>query len=156
MRFTLIGENLGDYVLSDASAINRIYEYIPPINGVKQGDYAPIIQLTAPSKIQVGGINGKYHPSDKTLIGFEVAGSNNDLNLFSDLDNTDNTGFAGKLSINQTLLKVTEIRKLDAFATVDFINENFKTIERLYTVEFNRDWNINNPIGNQRYIVGGL
>ncbi|MDG1328341.1 MAG: hypothetical protein P8P41_07865, partial [Flavobacteriaceae bacterium] len=156
VRFTLIGENLGDYVLSDASAINRIYEYIPPINGVKQGDYAPIIQLTAPSKIQVGGINGKYHPSDKTLIGFEVAGSNNDLNLFSDLDNTDNTGFAGKLSINQTLLKVTEIRKLDAFATVDFINENFKTIERLYTVEFNRDWNINNPIGNQRYIVGGL
>jgi len=156
VRFTLIGENLGDYVLSDASAINRIYEYIPPINGVKQGDYAPIIQLTAPSKIQVGGINGKYHPSDKTLIGFEVAGSNSDLNLFSDLDNTDNTGFAGKLSINQTLLKVTEIRKLDAFANVDFINENFKTIERLYTVEFNRDWNINNPIGNQRYVVGGL
>ena len=53
VRFTLIGENLGDYVLSDASAINRIYEYIPPVNGVKQGDYAPIIQLTAPSKIHI-------------------------------------------------------------------------------------------------------
>ena len=40
VRFTLIGENLGDYVLSEASAINRIYEYKPPINGVKQGNYA--------------------------------------------------------------------------------------------------------------------
>ena len=156
VRFTLIGENLGDYVLSDASAINRIYEYIPPISGVKQGNYAPVIQLTAPSKIQVGGVNGTYHPNDKTSLSFEVAGSNNDLNLFSDIDNADNTGFAGKLTVNQTLLKTTEEKKLDAFATLDYINKDFKTIERLYTVEFNRDWNINNPQGNQRYVVGGI
>ena len=75
VRFTLVGEGLGNYVLTNNSAINRIYEYIAPKNGISQGDYAPIIQLTAPKKLQIGGINGRFHPSEKTNILFEIAGS---------------------------------------------------------------------------------
>ncbi len=156
VRFTLIGEGLGNYNLSDVSTINRIYEYVEPIDGQKQGSYEPVIQLNAPTKIQVGGINGAYHPTEKTSIAFEVAGSVNDLNLFSDIDNEDNNGFAGKLKVKQTILKTPETRKLDAFASIDMINEDFRTIERLYSVEFNRDWNLSNPLGDQRFIIGGL
>src|SRR5690606_28987260 len=97
VRFTLVGKNKGNYVISDKNAISRIFEYVPPINGVQQGNYEPIIKLNAPIKLQVGGLNGSYHPSEKTKIDFEVAGSSNDLNLFSDLDNGDNDGFAGRL-----------------------------------------------------------
>tara|TARA_R110000787_G_scaffold15134_3_gene46804 strand:+ start:8037 stop:11438 length:3402 start_codon:yes stop_codon:yes gene_type:complete len=156
VRFTLLGEGLGHYIVGDVNAINRIFEYVEPIDGQLQGNYEPVIQLTAPTKIQVGGVNGAYHPTEKTTIGFEVAGSVNDLNLFSDLDNGDNNGFAGKLDIKQTILETPETRKLDAFASINLINKDFRTIERLYSVEFNRDWNLTNPLGDQRFIIGGL
>ena len=159
VRFTLVGDGIGSYILSDVNAINRIFEYVPPINGILQGNYAPIIQLSAPEKLQVGGVNGRYHPSEKTNVFFEIAGSKNDLNLFSDIDNDNNDGFAGRLNARQTILKTNETRKLDVFATLDFINQDFRTIERLYSVEYNRDWNINpqsTEFGDQRYITSGL
>jgi len=158
VRFTLIGEGLGNYILSENNAINRIFEYVPPIAGELQGNYEPVIQLVAPTKIQVGGVNGAFHPSEKTNIAFELAGSKNDLNLFSNIDNDNNDGFAAKLNLNQTVLKNTEARKLDVFAAVDYLNKDFRTVERLYAVEFNRDWNFNSQyagLGNQLYAFGG-
>jgi len=159
VRFTLVGEGLGNYILSDISTINRIFEYVPPQSGILQGNYEPIIQLVAPSKIQVAGVNGAFRPTEKTNIAFEIAGSKNDLNLFSSIDNENNDGFAGKLNLNQTLLKPSTARKLDAFVGADYINKDFRTVERLYAVEFNRDWNFNPEyagLGNQLYAIGGL
>lgn len=156
VRFTLVGKNKGDYAISDKNAISRIFEYMPPINGVQQGSYEPIIRLNAPIKLQVGGLNGSYHPSEKTKIDFEVAGSSNDLNLFSDLDNDDNNGFAGRLAIKQRLLTTADTLKVDAFGSLDFVHRDFRTIERLYNIEFNRDWNLTNPMGNQSFVVSGV
>ena len=159
VRFTLLGSGMGNYIISDDNAINRIFVFVSPVNGVLQGDYEPIIQLKAPVKIQVGGVNGSYHPSEKTNISFELAGSNNDLNLFSDIDNGDNDGFAGRFLARQTLFKPSDSLKLDAFASIDYINKDFRTIERLYSVEFNRDWNLDpetSEMGNQRFLITGL
>jgi hypothetical protein len=156
VRFTLVGENNGNYVISESGAITRIFEYVPPVNGVPQGNYEPIIQLNAPTKLQIAGLNGSYRPTDKTTIDFEVAGSKNDLNLFSNLDDNDNDGFAGRLAARQTLLQSEDSLKLDAFGSMDFINRDFKTIERLYSIEFNRDWNLIAPMGDQRFSISGL
>ncbi len=159
VRFTLLGNGMGNYIISNDNAINRIFVFVSPVNGVLQGDYEPIIQLKAPVKIQVGGVNGSYHPSEKTNISFEVAGSNNDLNLFSDIDNGDNDGFAGRFLARQTLFKPSDSLKLDAFVSIDYINKDFRTIERLYSVEFNRDWNLDpetSEMGNQRFLITGL
>ncbi len=156
VRFTLVGEGLGNYILSEANAINRIFEYVPPVSGTLQGNYEPIIQLTAPEKLQVGGINGSFHPNEKTNISFEIAGSKNDLNLFSKIDNEDNDGFAGKLNGKQTIFKTTENLKLDANVSFDFVSENFRNMERLYAVEFTRNWNITNPLGDQRFLIAGF
>jgi len=41
VRFSLVGANQGNYIISDQSAINRIFEYVPPLNGIPQGDYEP-------------------------------------------------------------------------------------------------------------------
>ena len=65
VRFSLVGQNMGDYVLNNTNAINRIFEFIAPINGIRQGNYEPIIQLNAPTKLQIGGLNGSFHPSEK-------------------------------------------------------------------------------------------
>lgn len=156
VRFTLVGPNNGNYVIGDNNAISRIFEYIAPINGVRQGNYEPVIKLNAPIKLQVGGVNGSFHPSEKTQIDFEVAGSKNDLNLFSELDNGDNDGFAGRLAFKQRILKTEDTLKIDAFGSWDFVHRNFKTIERLYNIEFNRDWNLLNPLGNQSFLISGV
>src|SRR5690554_2778474 len=156
VRFTLVGENNGDYRISEQNAISRIYEYAPRVNGVKQGNYDPVIRLNPPMKLQVGGVNGSYHPSEKTLIDFEVAASNHDQNLFSNIDNEDNVGFAGRLALKQRILTAKDSLKVDAYGSLDYVQNNFETIERLYNVEFNRDWNLVDPSGDQRFLTSGV
>ena len=159
VRFTLVGDGNGNYIISDASAISRIFEYVPPINGVPQGNYEPVIRLTAPEKIQIGGVMGSYHPSDKTQVSFEVSGSNNDLNLFSTINDDNNDGFAGRITAQQALFKQSDTLNLKAFVSFDYIDKDFRTIERLYAVEFSRDWNIDpgiSELGDQNYLNSGL
>lgn len=155
VRFSLVGDNLGNYVVSDESSINRIFEFIPPVGLIPQGNYDPVVRLNAPEKLQIAGVNGSYHPSEKTRIDFEVAGSANDLNLFSTLDDGNNDGFGGRLALNQALFKSADTLKMDVFGTLDFINKDFRTVERLYNIEFNRDWNLEMPLGDQRFVTGG-
>ncbi len=149
VRFTLVGQGLGDYVLSSTNAINNIFEFVAPISGVKQGDYAPIVQLVAPTQLQIAVVNGAYNPTEKTNVKFELATSKNDLNLFSDLNDDNNTGFAGKLAIEQAIIKNDSLWNANAFLDVDYIQEDFTTIERLYVPEFNRDWNLEQTTTNQ-------
>ncbi|MEO6348928.1 MAG: hypothetical protein ABIO60_13575, partial [Aquaticitalea sp.] len=156
VKFRLVGNNQGDYVLTNSNAISNIYEYVSPISGVQQGNYAPIVQLIAPTKLQLAVVNGTYKPTEKTDIYFEAAGSKKDLNLFSTLDDANNDGFAGKLRIKQDIIKKDSLWNLSAIVDADLIQKNFKTIERLYYAEFNRDWNLDMPRGNQNLLTAGL
>ena len=156
VKFRLVGANQGDYVLSNVNAINNIYEYVSPIGGIPQGNYAPIVQLIAPTKLQVAVINGTYKPTERTDIYFEAAGSKNDLNLFSALDDSNNDGFAGKLRVKQNIVQTDSLWNLSAIVDADMIQDNFTTIQRLYYAEFNRDWNLESPMGNQSLLTAGL
>ena len=156
VKFRLVGNNQGGYVLINSNAITNIYEYISPIAGVPQGNYAAIVQLIAPTKLQLAVVNGTYKPTERTDIYFEAAGSKNDLNLFSNLDDANNDGFAGKLRVKQNIIKTDSLWNLSAILDADVIQENFKTIQRLYYAEFNRDWNLDIPLGNQNLLTAGL
>ncbi|WP_179318445.1 hypothetical protein [Winogradskyella helgolandensis] len=142
VRFTLVGENQGNYILSNSNAINNIYEYVSPIAGIPQGNYEPITQLVAPERLQIAVVNGQYTPSKKTDIFFELAGSKKDNNLFSDLDDANNDGYAGKFTLKQSLIKSDSLWNLSALVDADFIQKDFETIQRLYRAEFTRDWNL--------------
>lgn len=154
VKFTLVGNNLGNYILTNSSAIGKIYQYVAPVSGVPQGNYEPIVRLIAPTKIQIATVLGKFNPSEKTTIDFEVGVSNNDLNLFSAIDDNNNKGIAGKLNFKQRLL--TKKWQIDAFGNYQYVQENFKTIERLFNIEFNRDWNLTSFAGNQSLLINGL
>jgi hypothetical protein len=155
VRFSMIGINKGNYILKNTANINRIYEYIAPINNIPQGTYAPIIQLIAPTKIQMASFLGKYSPSEKTIVDFEIAVSNNDKNLFSNSDDSNNQGISAKLYTKQRLSSKKWI--VDVFANYQFTQKEFRTIERLYTIEFDRDWNLGTTaVGNQSFLVSGL
>jgi hypothetical protein len=149
VTFSQVGANQGNYILSSINAINKIYEYVEPIGGIPQGNHSPIIQLIAPTKLQIAMLNGSYKPSEKIIINFEAAGSKNDLNLFSNLNDENNDGYATKLNIEQTLIKKDSLWNLNAFVDADYINKDFKTIENIYNPEFNRDWNLDEQTTNQ-------
>ena len=149
VNFTKVGSQKGDYVIASSNAISNIYEYSPPIDGVKQGDYEPIVRLAAPVKLQLTVLNGSYAPNENTSIGFELAASNNDLNLYSSLDDQDNTGVATQFSIAHQFLKSSQKWKLNLATDIDYIQKNFRNLEGMYNPEFNRDWNLEQPTNYQ-------
>lgn len=155
VRFTAVGANKGDYVIKNANSITRIYEYIAPLNGLAQGNFAPIIQLIAPNKIQIATFLGKYASNEKTVVDFEIAASNNDINLFSTVDDANNTGISAKINAKQRLF--SKKWNLDAFTNYQFIQQSFRSVERLYSIEFDRDWNLNTvATGDQSLLSTGL
>ncbi|WP_284653764.1 hypothetical protein [Flavobacterium terrisoli] len=154
VKFTLVGNNLGNYILTSTAAIGKIYQYVEPIAGVPQGNYEPITRLVAPTKIQIATVLGKFNPSEKTLVDFEVGLSNNDQNLFSPIDDNNNKGVAGKLNFKQRLF--SKKWQIDAFGNYQYVQEDFRTIERLFNIEFNRDWNLTTFEGNQSLVINGL
>lgn len=155
VKFSLVGNNGGNYIIQNNNSVERIYQYIAPVNGVLQGNYEPVVKLVAPMKIQVATFLGKYNPDEKTLVDFELAMSNYDQNLYSPINDSDNDGLAFKTNIKKRLF--TKDWTLDAFANYQFVQEDFKSVERLYNIEFNRDWNLNSTLlGNQSLLVSGL
>ncbi|RRO15971.1 hypothetical protein [Flavobacteriaceae bacterium 14752] len=149
VTFTEVGQNQGNYILSNSTTVTSIYEFVPPENGLPQGNFEPIQQLIAPQQLQVAMVNGYYNISKKTKVDYELALSDNDKNLFSELDDDNNTGLAARMNITQNLIKTQDSLSLDIGLDVNFIEDNFTSIQRLFNVEFTRDWNIENPLGNQ-------
>jgi len=150
VSFSFVGDNMGNYNLKEVIAIGKVYEYI----GENLGNYNPVNQLIAPSKLQVAAFKINYHPTKKTTINTETAFSINDANLFSKIDDENNQGFATKVGWQQVLF--SKKWELKSNFDIDYIGTNFKSVERLQDIEFNRDWNILNLTGSQQLITTGL
>jgi len=153
VSFSYVGSGNGNYRLANSTGIGKIFTFTEPINTIKQGDYEPVVQLIAPSRLTLATVLGSYKPKDFTNIDFEAAFSNNDQNLFSPIDDNDNKGYA--LHTNATHRIVNNKWKVDVFGNIQLVSENFKTIERLYNIEFDRDWNVSNTLGNQSLLSIG-
>lgn len=158
VSFSFVGENNGDYVIQTTLAAGRVYAYVPEVNNEKQGSYLPVIQLVAPEKLQIIDFEADYSPNDKTLVESELAISDNDQNLFSDLDDQENKGLATKLTWNQNL--IDKAWKLKSNLSYEYFSKNFRSVERIRNVEFSRDWNIIqeeiDDKSEQQYLVAGL
>ncbi|REH00053.1 hypothetical protein [Flavobacterium aquicola] len=155
VTFTLIGQAKGNYILTNPTSVDRIFEYAAPVNGIPQGSYEPIIQLMAPVKSQVATFFGKYNPSEKTAVAFELAVSNNDQNLFSSIDDANNQGISAEINAKQRLY--SKKWNIDALANFQTLQANFKPVERINSIEFYRDWNVNTvAIGNQSLLGTGI
>jgi hypothetical protein len=154
VTFTEVGQNQGNYILTNTNTITNIYEYIPPLNGVPQGNFEPIRQLIAPQRLQLAAVNGYYNFTQKTKFDYEISVSQNDRNLFSELDDGNNNGLAGRFNFTQNIIQQEDKTNLDVGVDLNYIDTNFTPIQRLFNVEFTRDWNIDSrsgfqPQGNQ-------
>lgn len=150
VTFNNVGTNNGSYTLDETIAIGNIFRYV----GENLGDYDPIIQLIAPTKLQVAVVKSSYAPSEKTNISGELALSNNDLNLFSSIDDNQNKGVASEFEWLQTLSN--KKWKIKSRLYHQYVGRNFKTVQRFQSVEFNRDWNITLASGNLNQLQAGV
>ena len=144
VRFSYVGKQKGSYKIKEITAIGKIFEYV----GLLQGDYEPKIRLTPPVSRKYAGINYHWHPGAKTDLHLQSLISHTDRNLFSSLDDTDNTGGALHLDIKQSLWQ-KDHQSLFLNALYDFIHQNFVALDTYRPVEFNREWQIDSIYGRQ-------
>ena len=144
--FTYMGPGMGSYVLLRNAANGRVFGWVAPENGEQQGDYAPVLLLSAPQSARMATLRATYGIGTSTLLQGEVALSDYDKNLFSKSDDGDNVGFASTLQLDhkQTLKNRGKSRQWDFLGHVDwqFVHRNFHAIESFREVEFARNYNL--------------
>lgn len=150
VTFTNLGANNGDYIVKETTAIGTIFEYV----GENVGEYKPIVRLIAPTKSQFFVVKSGYNPSEKTIVNTEIAISNIDNNLFSDIDNDQNKALAVKVGLQQIL--IDKKWKLSTNINHEYAHENFRSLQRWESIEFNRDWNILTNNATKNYFQSGL
>jgi len=142
--FVDVGIGLGDYVYLNSAANGKVYQWVAPLNGVKQGQYEPATFLVTPKKQQVATVNAEYNVDQKNAVKLQLATSKYDVNTFSAIDKGNDNGFAGKFNYVHTDSLFSERHKyqLKTDAGFEYVDQNFTSVERLRPVEFSRDWGL--------------
>ncbi|TAH40423.1 MAG: hypothetical protein EYC69_11475 [Bacteroidetes bacterium] len=155
VTFTDVGFGNGDYILDLSSANGRVYKWVAPAAGIRQGNYTPFAIIVTPKKQQLFTLGADYQFNKKNKLSIETAASNNDINLFSTKDKKDDVGYASRLAYTNNLnLSEDTLRgwKLASVLTGEYAGKYFKPVERYRTVEFDRDWNLGTgTIQNDEY-----
>ncbi len=143
LSFSMLGAGNGNYVQIKSDANGRVFKWVAPINGIKQGDYEPVVLLITPTKKQIVTNILEYKIFKNTKIFGEFTVSDEDLNLFSPYNDENNIGMAYKVGVeNKLFLGTNKNWNLVSKADYEHIDKSFSPIERFRSVEFNRDWNI--------------
>jgi len=147
LGFSVVGNGKGDYILTQNTVNGRVYVWVAPINGVSQGNYAPIRLLVTPKRTQMYSLAMDYTGLKNSFFSVEGALSNNDLNTFSSLGNEHNTGFGLKLIAENTssISKKTDW-KMNIKGYYEVKNANFRYIEDYREVSFVRDYNLHDSL----------
>jgi hypothetical protein len=143
LSFSDLGEGNGNYISEFNGANGKVFKFIAPVGGVKQGRYEPVQILVTPKKQQLINLGLDYQINPGTLLKTEVAMSNYDANTFSSKDNGDDKGFAARVMLNnaKTLGAAKKIL-LSTGVDYEFVQDKFRPLERLRAVEFSRDWGL--------------
>ncbi len=164
VNFSEVGQGQGDYIQEGFDATGRIFVWVAPdtVNNVivRNGDYAPIRRLVSPKRNQVLMAGGTYKFSERTQASLEAGFSNQDVNTFSSKGNDDNLSHAlrADLEHRQPLGKGENAPELGLTGAIESIGDNFQPIEPYRSVEFNRNWNIDDSLNfkAQNIFTGGL
>ncbi|WP_262149046.1 hypothetical protein [Chryseobacterium foetidum] len=142
LSFTYFGANLGDYKIAQTTNNGRVFQYVGP----NMGDYRAVRKLPAPEKSQVYTMNSEFLLKDGK-IGADFSLSNYDINLFSSKDADKNIGYAGRVFGNKTFGK-KNWKGTPSFE-YQYIDKQFRILDRINDVEFSRDFNLAQEFSNR-------
>ncbi len=141
--FSYVGIGKGDY--KKISSGNFIF------SGIGAGEYLPLYFLPMPEKKETASIIIESEPLKNLNLSVELAGSNWDKNRFSGIGNDDNFGYASNLRVefkqSDVSLGGTSFGKAGFYFRNRFIENRFTSIDRINSIEFNRDYNISGTLG---------
>jgi len=143
LSFTDMGQGGGNYVPDFNGANGKVYLYVPPVNGIRQGRFEPVMVLVTPKKQQLLTVGADYAIDENNTLKTEVALSHFDVNTFSSRDAGDDNGLAARLQYGNTL-QLNQGRNLTLTSNLDVehVQQKFRPLERLRYVEFTRDWGL--------------
>lgn len=142
VSFTEVGAGNGNYNLAATTANGRVYEWVAPVQGSKQGAYEPVRVIPLPNKKQMWVLGNTVRLNGFETLQNELAFSNQDQNLYSNLDDDDNVGLAWKSSINSS---GRTFKSYNVKATVSYegVDRQFRWIDRFRDIEYDRNWGYN-------------
>ena len=143
LSFSDVGEGNGNYVTEFNGANGKVFKFIEPVNGLKQGRYEPVIVLVAPKKQQLISIGADYQINKNNTLKTEFAVSNYDVNTFSPKNAGDDAGMAARVQYTNTI-NLNAAKKSFLISSFDYehTQQKFKPLERLRFVEFSREWGL--------------
>lgn len=143
LSFVNVGQGKGNYIPDFNGANGKVYKYVAPVAGVKQGQYEPVQILVTPKKQQIMNLGIDYTINKNTLLKTEIATSNYDVNTFSSKNDGDDRGWAAKIQLsNERMLRTSNKLQLNTGLDYEYVQRKFKPLERLRNVEFTRDWGL--------------
>jgi hypothetical protein len=142
--FTEVGQGNGDYVQVAAGANGRTFQWVAPVNGVKQGRFEPVVRLIAPRTQQMATFGTTYKFNSKLSVNSEVALSRFDVNTLSTKDKDNDLGWAGRIQLQYAdqFSKQKNALQYKLNAGYEYVQERFRALERLRPVEFTREWGL--------------
>ncbi|MFZ9718545.1 MAG: hypothetical protein ACO3BD_04240, partial [Chitinophagaceae bacterium] len=156
VSFTDMGQGNGDYLAELAGANGRTFRWVAPINGIKQGRFAPVTQLVAPRSQQMLSFGTDYAYSEKTTLSTEVAVSRFDINTLSARDKNNDVGWAGRMQLQHgdvLARKGPEAIRYKTNLSFEYVNDRFRALERLRAVEFTREWGLPIFLQQERELI---
>jgi hypothetical protein len=147
VRFSEVGQGQGDYVIANTTVNGRVYRWLAPVNGVRQGNYLPVRIVPTPRKKQLITMGAGYELQKGMKVFVEGAASQNDLNRFSTVDAADDNGKAMRVGyqVQDKELSLLGNYKLNSTLNYEYTDENFEPIDRYRPIEFDRDWSLQTP-----------
>ncbi len=160
VSFTYMGPGKGSYVPLFNAANGKVFKWIAPdVNGVKQGEWEPVVLLISPKQMQMISLGTEYAINNSTKIKVETAVSKYDINLFSSKQKANDQGWATKWQLmqdNKWLHLFQKNWRLQTRLGYEYVQNRFKPLERLRNVEFLRDWGLPFNITNaDEHIASG-
>ncbi len=158
LSFTYVGEGKGNYKQIQNGINGKVYQWQQPgSNNQKNGDWEPVSFLVTPKKQQIYAVSINYKISEKSFLKSEISLSDYDVNLFSRRDKKNNKGLAGNFTYNQS---TPEFKLLNSYCKIEnnlsyeYVQHQFKPVERLRDIEFLRNWSLSqNSVNSDEMIA---
>lgn len=145
VKFSNVGTGKGNYIQTTSAANGKVYKWIAPVNNIPQGNYEPLVPLVTPKQSQMFTAGTTYTLNKEHLVNIEGVYTKNDINTFSQADKGNDEGSGMKfVSKNEKAITKDSVKTTSKFVynlNYEFVQKNFKQIERFRSIEFDRDWN---------------
>lgn len=164
VNFSFVGEGNGDYIPVNANANGKVFQWVAPVSGQKQGSYEPVQILIAPERMQMLSLGAIYQKDSNSRLHMEWSGSSRDRNTFNPNPDLGQGVMLHYLTTTEKRLDSNRVNTLNAGIRYEFAGSSFRFVERYRDVEFDRKWNrtlqnrtdVIEKLGNEHYLSGTL